>query len=102
MRKGEIYDVAGAGERPDRVLIVSNDDWNEGAPAQGVIIARGHGMTEILPFAVVLHEADSVSGVVFLDSLHPVNPDDVAEQIGSVGGPTLSKIDHCLRAVFAL
>jgi mRNA-degrading endonuclease toxin of MazEF toxin-antitoxin module len=104
MRKGEIWDTAGPEGRTTRVLIVSADEWHTGADPQAVVIVRRHGMQEILPFAVLLHDqADDVSsGVIFMDSLHPVDTADLVECVGSVGGVTLSKVDHCLRKVFAL
>lgn len=67
------------------------------------VIVRRHQMAEILPFTVVLHDVtDSVAGVVFLDSLTPVDPRDFVEPVGSVGSPTLAKIDACLRRIYGL
>jgi len=37
-----------------------------------------------------------------MTTLAPVDPADLVEQLGSVGGTTLSKVDHSLRKVYAL
>lgn len=104
MRKGEIWDVAfGTDSRTRRVLVVSADEWHEAAAPQAVAIVRRHGMDEILPFAIGLHEkADSVGGIAYMTTLMPIDPEGMVRQVGSVGGVTLSKVDSSLRKVFAL
>lgn len=105
MRKGEIWDVA-TGEddaRTRRILIVSADEWHAAASPQAVAVVRRHGIEEILPFAIRLHdEADSVGGIAYLTTLMPVMVEDFRRRIGSVSGVTLSKVDQSLRAVYAL
>jgi hypothetical protein len=106
VRKGEIWDVAPeSGDRhPYRVVIVTDDAWQDGgARPQCVALVRAHGAGEILPLIVSTHaEADSVAGLLILDSLAPIDPRLFVEPVGSVGVSTLSKLDHCLRKVYGL
>jgi mRNA-degrading endonuclease toxin of MazEF toxin-antitoxin module len=103
-RKGEIWDVVAEDDRPPvRVLIVSADEWHEGAFPQVVVIVNRHGMAEILPYIVTLADTDTVANAVaMMDSLTPVDPADLVECIGSVGGTTLAKVDDSIKQIFAL
>lgn len=104
IRKGEIFDVAdGEDGHPYRVLIVSDEGWNDGVAPQTVEIVRPHGAREIPPYMLLTTEADSVqTGLLVMDSLSPVDPADLIEPIGSVGSSTLSRVDAALRMVFSL
>jgi len=104
-RKGEIYDVApdDGDSRPYRVVIVSSDEWNQGVAPQCVEIVRLHNEREIPPYLILLHEeADSMRGLAIMDSLSPVPTLSMIEQVGMVGGVTLSKLDDALRKVYAI
>lgn len=104
IRKGEIYDVADGDEgRTYRVLIVSDDAWNQGVAPQIVEIVRPHGAIEVPPYMLLTTAADSIqSGLLVMDSLSPVDPAALVEPVGSVGSSTLSRVDAALRTVYAL
>jgi mRNA-degrading endonuclease toxin of MazEF toxin-antitoxin module len=103
MRKGEIWDVVTSEDgRTRRVLVVSAGEWHPTSSPQAVAIIRRHGMDEILPFTIALHEhADSVAGMVYMTTLMPIDPGDFKAPAGSVSGGTLAKVDASLRKIFA-
>lgn len=103
-RKGEIWQMDQGDDRmPMLVLIVSADEWQEGAPPQAVALVRRHGMDEIPPYIVALADTDNVANAVALmESLMPIDPNHLIRGMGSVGTVTLSKVDESLRQVFAL
>jgi len=103
MRRGEIWDVATDPTGTTiRVAVLSGQAWNEGGSAQCVLLVRGHGVREVLPYIVATAETDPVTGILDMGWLSPVPTDAAVEYLGMLTGATLAKIADSLRRIYEL
>lgn len=99
IRAGDIRDIIGAPARV-RVLVVSSDAVNENAYPIVAPILRGHD--DIPPYQVTLGPSDSVAGVVNLNWLTTVRPEDLSEPVGTIAGDTWMRVQDCLALLLDL
>lgn len=102
MKRGEVWDIASPDGAVHRVLILSEASWNTSGPAQCVPLLRAHGVPEILPFIVLTHPTDPVTGAIDMTALGPVDPADGVEPVATMGGATMARTGDALRLIFGL
>ncbi|MFX0594294.1 type II toxin-antitoxin system PemK/MazF family toxin [Melissospora conviva] len=101
MKRGEIWTVGGPGDLRHRVVVLSSDAHNErsGAVPFCAPIVRQRG-PDLPPFAVALHEADPLSGVVVVNRMRRIPRLPGAVRVGMVTGTSMARLEKALRDFF--
>ena len=98
--RGEVWEYI-AGSQQYRVLVISNDEWNDqpGVSPWGLFIARTGPQT----LTVGLTESDPLPGaVVHIPKVLRIDPSGLRANCGHVSHDTMHTVEEALRDFLAL
>ncbi len=92
-RRGEIYEWDSR-----KVLVLSNDHYNEGMDPLCVLVIRTAPPSE---YVVTMGEADPYAARIVVGPVFPVPADELGEPKGTVTGATLARVTQAVQLLLS-
>ncbi len=95
IRQGEVRTLAGTRAR---VLVVSKDSIN--GVAYPVVVQLERGNADVPGMVIPFADQDPMGGVVIVNKVAFLHPNDLGEVVGTITGATLMDVVSAVRALF--
>lgn len=95
IRQGEIRDLIGLPPGRMRFLVVSADVVN--AHRHPVVVPILRGRDDVPPYFIALGPSDGVVGMVHVNDLRAVHPEQLGESVSMIAGDTWMRVRAALR-----